>query len=224
MSGEDKMPDAADDDIDLGGGELDDGTHFRFRWENHQGEAQCRLCQGARRDAERRPKQGKPAFRLTLCRHCIIRDATVPALSKHGLSIRQFCRFNGDKLILVTKLGHESGAFEEGEYPVALDRPQAMGSSLTYARRYNWAAMCGVGSRRMITPRKPTGKPTQKTKAKARESKDYKALAGLLDKCQRRGLPEAVVKTHRNRIEGMPDDWRKSLRDHYAHLLGGLTE
>ena len=127
MSGEDKMPDAADDDIDLGGGELDDGTHFRFRWENHQGSnAALAKAQGEMPNAVL--NKVNPHFGSRYADIASIRDATVPALSKHGLSIRQFCRFNGDKLVLVTKLGHESGAFEEGEYPVALDRPQAMGT------------------------------------------------------------------------------------------------
>jgi hypothetical protein len=77
-----------------------------------------------------------------------IRDATIPTLAKHGLSVTQFTRIHESNLVLVTRLAHSCGEFVEGEYPLPfqVDKPQAMGSAMTYARRYGLAAMCGIAA------------------------------------------------------------------------------
>jgi hypothetical protein len=77
-----------------------------------------------------------------------IRDATVPVLAKHGLTVTQFTRVRDSALLLVTRLAHTSGESIEGEYPLPyqVDKPQAMGSAMTYARRYGLAAMCGIAA------------------------------------------------------------------------------
>jgi len=78
-----------------------------------------------------------------------IRDATLPALTKHGLSIVQYTAIDeSGNLLLHTRLAHKSGHWVEGIYPlpIALDKPQAMGSALTYARRYEWASICGIAA------------------------------------------------------------------------------
>lgn len=77
-----------------------------------------------------------------------IRDATAPILAKHGLTISQFTSMSGEQLVLCTRLLHTSGQWMEGEYPLPLDltKPQAMGSALTYARRYAWSAACGIAA------------------------------------------------------------------------------
>lgn len=77
-----------------------------------------------------------------------IRDATAPILAKHGLSISQFTTMLDGGLVLSTRLLHESGQWMEGEYPLplVLEKPQAMGSALTYARRYCWSAVCGIAA------------------------------------------------------------------------------
>lgn len=87
-----------------------------------------------------------PHFKNKYSDLAAIREATIPALSKNGLSIKQFTRMIGEGLFLVTRIGHSSGQWEEGEYPLpmALDKPQVMGSALTYARRYCWSAACAI--------------------------------------------------------------------------------
>lgn len=77
-----------------------------------------------------------------------IRDATAPILAEHGLSISQFTTVDGETLVLCTRLLHESGQWMQGEYPLpmVLDKPQSMGSALTYARRYAWSAACGIAA------------------------------------------------------------------------------
>lgn len=77
-----------------------------------------------------------------------IRDATAPILARNGLTISQFTAMQEGTLVLCTRLLHESGQWMEGEYPLpmSLDKPQVMGSALTYARRYCWSAACGIAA------------------------------------------------------------------------------
>ncbi len=81
-----------------------------------------------------------------------VRDATLPALNANGLAITQttMAAVNGDTptLLLVTTLHHESGEEMISSYPLPwnLDKPQVMGSAITYARRYCWNAMIGVSA------------------------------------------------------------------------------
>ncbi len=74
-----------------------------------------------------------------------IRDATIPHLAKNGIAIMQYTRMNGD-LTLCTRMMHSSGQWIESTYPLQIDKPQAMGSQITYARRYCWSAMCGIAA------------------------------------------------------------------------------
>jgi len=77
-----------------------------------------------------------------------IRDTVTPVLSKHGLSIVQYTEISNIGFCLVTMLLHESGQYIEGRYPLPelLEKPQAMGSAVTYARRYTLSAMCGIAA------------------------------------------------------------------------------
>jgi len=77
----------------------------------------------------------------------MILDATVPALSKHGLLVSQATTLLDGGLILVTRLFHTSGQWLEATYPLSLyPRPQEQGSAITYARRYTLGALLGVAA------------------------------------------------------------------------------
>ena len=70
-------------------------------------------------------------------------------LAENGLSIVQACNFLEDKpdyVCVETQLNHASGQWMRGKLvmkPVKND-PQAIGSCLSYARRYSLSAMIGV--------------------------------------------------------------------------------
>ena len=95
-----------------------------------------------------------PHFKSKYADLASIRDATVPHLSANGLSIVQTTHenvsVNGEagSMFLRTTLMHTGGGTVVSTYPLplALDKPQVMGSALTYARRYCWAAMCGIAA------------------------------------------------------------------------------
>jgi hypothetical protein len=74
-------------------------------------------------------------------------EAIRPALAANGLSyVQPIVQSNGD-LRLVTRLLHTSGQWIESVYPLeSYDKPQEMGSAITYARRYALTALIGVAA------------------------------------------------------------------------------
>lgn len=77
-------------------------------------------------------------------------DACRKALTENELSITQTTTVRDGVLLLVTTLHHSSGESVFGELPViyegtkGLNTMQAMGSALTYARRYGLCAIVGI--------------------------------------------------------------------------------
>ena len=81
-------------------------------------------------------------------------EVTRPVLTEQGLSIVQSTRteHGTGRLLLVTMLMHISGQWLRGEAPVesvstkGINGNQALGSALTYMRRYTYGAMIGAVS------------------------------------------------------------------------------
>lgn len=81
-------------------------------------------------------------------------DVCREPLSQSGLSFVQLPTVKGDEVAVVTILMHESGQFIESD-PLCLTAehdqgrnptPQAIGSAITYARRYSLSAVTGMAS------------------------------------------------------------------------------
>lgn len=87
-----------------------------------------------------------PHFKSRYADLAEIRDTVNPVLTDNGLAVIQFTTFDLDGFALVTRLLHESGEYIDSTYPLPgnVDKPQQMGSAITYARRYMLAAMCGI--------------------------------------------------------------------------------
>lgn len=76
-----------------------------------------------------------------------ITEATSAALGKHGLAIIQEAGMTEEGVTIYTTLLHESGAtmeFVPLPLPLTDRKPQAVGSAITYGRRYALAAICGL--------------------------------------------------------------------------------
>jgi hypothetical protein len=73
-------------------------------------------------------------------------DACRVPLAKNGLAVIQVPETTEAGLTLITTLAHSSGQWIRGSLPVKPkdDTPQAMGSALTYARRYALTAFIGI--------------------------------------------------------------------------------
>src|SRR3990167_2815393 len=74
-----------------------------------------------------------------------ILEATRPALSKHGLSLVQAPVMREGRAGAITRLMHKSGQWIEIELLLKpnADTSQAVGSSVTYAKRYSAASILG---------------------------------------------------------------------------------
>lgn len=89
-----------------------------------------------------------PHFKSKFANLASIRDATIPILAKHGLAVTQTMAMEDGQFVLHTTLRHGDGGTIQSTYPLPLDvsKPQAMGSALTYARRYSLASLCGISA------------------------------------------------------------------------------
>jgi hypothetical protein len=90
-----------------------------------------------------------PHFRNQYADLSSIWDACRGPLSSHGLAVAQTTRADEKGgLVLVTTLLHASGQWISGDLPILGDcdskTAQAIGSAITYGRRYGLAAMVGV--------------------------------------------------------------------------------
>jgi len=73
-------------------------------------------------------------------------DACREPLTKHGLSVVQIPQADGQKVNVTTLLLHKSGQFIQGNLQMTSrdPSPQAIGSCITYARRYSLSAFVSV--------------------------------------------------------------------------------
>lgn len=74
-------------------------------------------------------------------------DAVRPALHAAGIAVLQSLDMQEGATVVVTTLLHTSGQSMSSRCPVICAKandPQALGSAITYARRYAVASLCGV--------------------------------------------------------------------------------
>lgn len=87
-----------------------------------------------------------PHFKSSYASLGSVWDACRIPLSKNGLSIIQNPQVENGELFLVTMLLHSSGQWMKSKMPVtnAKNTPQALGSCITYMRRYALSSMVGI--------------------------------------------------------------------------------
>ena len=96
--------------------------------------------EGAKKDSE------NPFFHQKYADLASVWDACRKPLSSNGLSVVQTMSNDNGKVIIITTLLHSSGEWIRGHLTVKpmKDDPQAMGSAITYGRRYSLAAIAGI--------------------------------------------------------------------------------
>jgi uncharacterized membrane protein YgcG len=90
-----------------------------------------------------------PHFRSRYADLAAVRDAIYPIFTKHGLSIIQAPTADGFLgFCLETRIMHESGEELIFYFPLPSDvnKMQAVGSAISYARRYTLSALAGIAS------------------------------------------------------------------------------
>lgn len=106
-----------------------------------------KIPKSQRADVSGENKQGKQfSYSYMYADLAGVSDLILPLLGKNGLAFTaRPTRAEGGGLILAYQLMHESGETLEGEFPLKGDgTPQAIGSAITYARRYCLCAITGV--------------------------------------------------------------------------------
>ena len=102
-------------------------------------------AQGAIKHAE---KDGlNPHFKSSYATLASVLDAAKVPLASNGLCVSQHVQ-GGDNLVLETIVMHSSGEWISSTMPIILSRNdmQALGSTITYAKRYAYAAIVGIAS------------------------------------------------------------------------------
>lgn len=88
-----------------------------------------------------------PHFGNSFASLAAVRDAVVPVLAKHGISVTQDLTVVENRIGCTTILTHSSGQqlrFGPLVLPATKPDAQGLGSAATYARRYSLMASCGV--------------------------------------------------------------------------------
>lgn len=154
-----------------------------------------------------------------------IRNAVTPALSKHGLAAVQMLRRSDGVLEVVTRLVHASGQWMESVFPIPQDvsKPQAMGSAITYGRRYTLAAICNISADEDddAEAAQENGKAAPAPVAKAYDRNPivrqaYDDLTKGIRMCRDTGTMEDLVlywKNNQPKIKALPADWLATLEE-----------
>lgn len=98
------------------------------------------VIEGASKDSS------NPFFKSSYADLASVWDAIRKPLSDNGLSVMQLPSADGARVTVTTILAHKSGQFISSELTMTAkeDAPQAIGSAITYARRYALQSIAGV--------------------------------------------------------------------------------
>ena len=151
-----------------------------------------------------------------------IRDTVVPILAKHGLAVMQGTDTTETGLVVVTRLSHNSGQWIESRFPIAFDKPQAMGSAYTYARRYSLSAMCCISAEEDDDANAANEKPVEAPEAKKQYDTNpivkeaFERLQKGIYQIEQQGTIEDLQIFWGNNaktIAGLPQKWRVMLEE-----------
>lgn len=152
-------------------------------------------------------------------------------LSKHGLAVIQTIdKDETSALILITTLVHSSGQWIRSKSPIPLLKsdPQAMGSSLTYMRRYSLSAIVGISTdndddgeaamNRNGEKEKPKGK--EKPKAEVITKGQSNELFYLAEQCDKSYISKVF-----KHLESLGfDGFEFITQDIYPQVLNGMKK
>lgn len=144
------------------------------------------------------------------------------ALSRHSIAFIQATRVDGDMLYLDTRLSHVSGEWIEGEYPVSKtsDKPQIIGSAMTYAKRYALFSFVGIAGED-----DDDGNEANKTANSPRSvATDKQVLINGVRACETPTELDAWLAGNSKALGALPDADRRELRAVYASHRGALAE
>ena len=139
-----------------------------------------------------------PAFRSTYADLASVREAVTGPLSANGIAVVQAPGNDGDSVTVETRLIHTSGEWlgsVVSARPTKND-PQAVGSAITYLRRYGLMAMTGIApdddDGQAATHPAPVARVERPTQARQEPSKATPAPAATSATPERTRWPDAA--------------------------------
>ena len=140
-------------------------------------------------------KSINPFFKSSYADLHTVMESSIPHLSKHGLSIVQGNRYGADNgFYVTTTLLHESGQWMRSEIRMPVGGKKdahAVGSAMTYGRRYGLSAMVGIaqfdddGNHGVVAPKKAfAASPKTVVKKDSRTLKDKPLVTSIEDSNQ----------------------------------------
>lgn len=175
-----------------------------------------------------------PGYKSRYADLASVRDAVIPALSKHGLSVIHLTSIGEGCIIVHTRLMHATGQWIESDFPIISDfnKPQAIGSAYSYARRYSLSAICNIASEEdddgneaqdhgARLPEMPSvnGRPGA---SKAASRNDYEACIKEIRNMASAASLTSWYSTNAGRVDQLPADWIDELRVEYTDKLREL--
>lgn len=153
-------------------------------------------------------------------------DACRPALTSNGLAVVQRTRREPDAAVVTTIITHESGEWMTcGDLSVPVkkkDDAQALGSALTYARRYAYAAAIGVAVAEdddgVAASQQPTRGASKRTTAPKRPVAKKADRDALLSRIKQ--LPDDAREVIGNRLREGGVVWDELTKAQLADVTG----
>lgn len=130
-----------------------------------------------------------------------------PVLAKNGLAVLQIFDRTETGTILITLLTHESGQFIESRLPLmAVTDYHALGSAVTYSRRYSLAAILGIAPAGEDDDGQATMPAQDLPRIGKRASYPQRAKADPATKEDGRPRPQRIAQATTTQEPELPDD------------------
>lgn len=139
-----------------------------------------------------------PHFNSSFATLASVRDVVHGPLSKNGLALTQHPSADGNVVTVRTLLLHEVGGWLSTEITAnAKDAgPQAIGSAISYLRRYSLAALCGVAQEDDDGEAAGKAAPAQRAKPKAERGASPPSEDSRPISTPQREFLEKLLKSH----------------------------
>lgn len=174
-----------------------------------------------------------PHFKSRYADLAEIRDTVTPALAKHGIAVAHgIMPADSGSLVVTTRLIHSSGQWIESGFPIAYDKPQTMGSAITYGRRYNLSAITNIAAdddddanAANEKPAAPPVMPSVNGTPGASKAANRSVYDGFVKAIRNAPTVKALAEWHKNNvteIDKLPPDWLDELRVEYTDRKADL--
>lgn len=160
-----------------------------------------------------------PHFKSKYADLAMIRDTVTPALTKNGIAVVQGTDTEDNTIVVFTRLIHKSGQWIESRFPIPYDKPQTMGSGITYGRRYTLSAVTNIAADEDDDGNAANDKAAEPKKAYERSGivrAEFERLQKGIHQIEMTGTMEDLVlfwKNNAKTIAALPADWRTEIDD-----------